>query len=209
MHKMTKYLEETDIINYSNVEIQKLAISLANDCKADIEIAKNCFMYVRDEIRHSGDYQDDTTTCKASDVLKYKTGWCYAKSHLLAALLRANNIPCGLSYQRLTISDDGSGDQFSLHGLNSIYLKNFGWYRVDARGNKNGVNAGFEPPHEKLAFPIRFIGEKDFTQIYSQPLTVITESLQKYKTYKSMSQNLPDIELTETDNKTLERNSLP
>jgi len=34
-------------------------------------------------------------TCKASDVLIYGTGYCYAKSHLLAALLRANAIPAG------------------------------------------------------------------------------------------------------------------
>jgi len=47
MYKMTKYLEETDIINYSNVEIQKLVISLTNVYKADIEISKNCLMCVR------------------------------------------------------------------------------------------------------------------------------------------------------------------
>ncbi len=46
-------------------------------------------MHVRDNIHHSRDYKDEITTYKASDVLKYKTGWCYAKSHLWAALLRA------------------------------------------------------------------------------------------------------------------------
>ena len=194
---MTKFLEETNIIDYSNQEIQKLSKSLSIECKTDIEIVKKCFEYVRDNIHHSGDHKDNITTCKASDVLKYKTGWCYAKSHLLASLLRANNIPCGFSYQRLTISDDGSGDKFSLHGLNSVYLKDFGWYRIDARGNKKGVNAKFEPPKEKLAFPIRFNGEKDFTQIYSKPLHIIVEALSTHKTYDSMSKNLPDIkELT-------------
>ncbi len=200
---MTRFLEETEIIDYSYKEIQKLAISLATDCKIDIKIAKRCFEYVRDNIRHSGDYKDNITTCKASDVLKYKTGCCYAKSHLLAALLRANNIPCGFSYQRLTINDDGSGDKFSLHGLNSVYLKDFGWYRIDARGNKDGVNAEFEPPKEKLAFAIRFNGEKDFKQIYSKPLNVIVNALSTHKTYDTMSKNFPDIELDEIDSKSL------
>jgi len=192
---LEKFLQETDIIDFSNHDVQKLAKSLSQSLNNDIEISKKCFEYVRDEIRHSGDYKDDIVTCKASDVLKYKTGWCYAKSHLLAALLRANHIPCGLSYQRLTLSDDGSGDIYSLHGLNSVYLKNFGWYRIDPRGNKEGVNAEFEPPIEKLAFPIRFNGEKDFTKIYSEPLDIIVDTLTKYKTCESVRSNLPDIEI--------------
>jgi len=68
---MTKFLEETNIIDYSNQEIQKLAINLSANCKTDTEIAKNCFEYVRDNINHSGDFKDNITTCKASDVLKY------------------------------------------------------------------------------------------------------------------------------------------
>lgn len=191
---MTKYLEETDIIDYSNKEIQKLAKSLATDCKTDIEIAKNCFLYVRDNIHHSGDYKENiTTTCKASDVLKYKTGWCYAKSHLLASLLRANNIPTGFCYQRLSCGEY-KDDIYCLHGLNAIYLKDYGWYKVDARGNKEGVNAQFNPPIEKLAFEL---GENEFDlpKIYKEPLSVVIQTLERYKTYKDMINNLPDIEL--------------
>ena len=40
---MTKFLEESDIIDYSNLEIQKLAMSLSTDCKTDVEIAKKLF----------------------------------------------------------------------------------------------------------------------------------------------------------------------
>jgi len=98
---MKAFLEETKIIDFSNSDIQKLSKELSFGCKSDVEIAKNCFTFVRDEIRYTGDYQDNITTYKASDVLKYKTGWCYAKSHLLAALLRANDIPTGFCYQRI------------------------------------------------------------------------------------------------------------
>ena len=76
-------------------------------------------------------------TCRASDVLKYRTGYCFAKSHLLAALLRANQIPAGLCYQRLTIDHppvQGSIDTnppHTLHGLNAVLLPEFGWYRMD------------------------------------------------------------------------------
>ena len=36
---------------------------------------------------------------------------------------------------------DFKDDIYYLHGLNVIYLKDYGWYKVDARGNKKGINA--------------------------------------------------------------------
>ena len=132
-------------------------------------------------------------TCKASDVLEQGSGYCYAKSHLLAALLRANKIPAGLCYQRLTIS----GDQppFCLHGLNAVYLKDHGWYRIDARGNKEGTNADFCPPKEQLAFPIISEGETDLPEIWSEPLAVVVDVLTQYSDFLEVARNLPDIEL--------------
>ena len=189
---MKEFLEETQIIDFKNEEVFCLAQELAKDCKSDEEIAKNCFLYVRDNIHHSGDFKDEITTYKASDVLKYKTGWCYAKSHLLAALLRANGIPTGFCYQRLSCSEYKK-DIYCLHGLNAIYLKEFGWYKVDARGNKKGVNAQFTPPLEQLAFKLEK-NEFDLANIYSKPLDVVIEALKKNKTYDEMIDVFPDVE---------------
>ena len=158
-----------------------------------MDIAKSCFEYVRDEIRHSNDYQMNPVTCRASDVLKYKTGYCYAKSHLLAALLRANNIPAGLCYQRLTIENDTP--PYCLHGLNAVYLPDYGWYRIDARGNKEGVTAEFTPPVERLAFPIVMEGEADFREIWPEPLPVVVEVLESSASIQEVAKNLPDIEI--------------
>jgi ribosomal protein S18 acetylase RimI-like enzyme len=186
-----KFLQENKIIDFSHPTIQKLSQELAKDCKNDEQIAKNCFIYVRDNINHSGDFKDDITTCKASDVLKYKTGWCYAKSHLLAALLRANDIPTGFCYQRLSCGEY-KDDIYCLHGLNAIYLKDYGWYKVDARGNKKGVDAQFNPPFEKLAFILEK-NEFDLPSIYDEPLDIVVESLNKYKTYDEMINNFPNL----------------
>ena len=188
---MKKFLEETEIVDYSHPDIQALASKLSKNSQSDVEIAKNCFEYVRDHIHHSGDYKDDVTTCKASDVLKHKTGWCYAKSHLLAALLRANGIPTGFCYQRLSCSEY-KDDIYCLHGLNAIYLKDYGWYRVDARGNKEGVDAQFDPPNEKLAFELGK-NEYDLPDIYEEPLEVVVEALQTYTSYNEMIDHFPDI----------------
>ena len=37
------------------------------------------------------------------------------------------------------------GSSVLLARLNAVYLDEFGWYRCDPRGNKEGVNAQFTP----------------------------------------------------------------
>lgn len=187
---MKKYLVASENIDCDHPEIIALAKKLAANKQGDVEVAKNCFEWVRDEIKHSWDFKLDLVTCKASDVLKYGTGYCYAKSHLLAALLRANNIPAGLCYQRLSINDDGA--PYSLHGLNAVYLKDFGWYRVDARGNKKGVDAQFLPPYEQLAFPINEKNEIDFPEILAKPNATVVGVLTKFQSITDVFDNLPD-----------------
>lgn len=187
---MELYLEATEYIDWQQSDVLKKAQSLAAGLLTDEAVAKACFEFVRDEIKHSWDYQMNPVTCKASDVLFHGTGYCYAKSHLLAALLRANKIPAGLCYQRLTISNDEP--PFCLHGLNAVYLKQHGWYRIDARGNKEGTNAQFCPPMEQLAFPILSEGETDFPEILARPLATVLNVLTIYTGYLAVANNLPD-----------------
>ncbi|MBV1879334.1 MAG: transglutaminase family protein [Pseudomonadales bacterium] len=190
---MKQYLEISEFIDWDCPDILELAGSLKGRLSTDIDVARACFEYVRDSIKHSWDFQIDIITCNASDVLMHKTGYCYAQSHLLAALLRANEIPAGLCYQRLSIN--GGGAPYCLHGLNAVYLNDFGWYRIDPRGNKEGVDAKFTPPVEQLAFDIEGRLETDIQGIWPQPLPVIVKTLQKYNTCKTVYENLPDIEV--------------
>ncbi|MGN6087356.1 transglutaminase-like domain-containing protein [Trinickia sp.] len=190
---MQRYLSSSEYIDFEAPEVQALARHLATEAASETELVRLAFEFVRDEIRHSVDFKLNPVTCKASDVLRHKTGYCYAKSHLLAALLRANGIPTGLCYQRLSIA--GGDAPYCLHGLNAVYLKEWGWYRVDARGNKPGVNAQFQPPREALAFPIVAPAERDLPEIWAEPLPVVVDALSRYDTYEQVLANLPDIEL--------------
>ncbi len=189
---MDKFLEASEIIDFDNSTVTTKASELAQGCDSDTEIAKRCFEFIRDEIRHTGDAGEGITTLKASEVLERGTGWCYAKSHLLAALLRANGIPTALCYQRLSCSEYVEGI-YCLHGLNAVYLKEFGWYRIDARGNKIGIDAQFNPPYEKLAFELGE-NENDLPDLYAEPLPVVIEALKTRKNYGEMVGNFPDIE---------------
>ena len=188
---MHKYLKSTNIVDYQTQAVHTSSMSLAKGCESDTQIAKNCFEYVRDHINHSGDHKDEISILKASEVLKHKTGWCYAKSILLAGLLRANGIPTGFCYQRLSCSEYKK-DIYCLYGLNAIWLKDFGWYRVDARGNKEGVNAQFNPPFEELAFEIGE-GEFDMPKVLAEPLDEVLYALKNYDTYAKMVENFPDV----------------
>ena len=169
------FLEATEIIDWKHPEVLLMAKKLASGRRTDIEIAKTCFEFVRDNIKHIRDHNIQEVSLKASEVLEYGSGPCYSKSHLLAAVLRANSIPAGICYQRL--SRDDNGPPYVLHALNAVYLSDMGWYRIDARGNNENVNAQFTPPVEQLAFTVRFEGEINFPDILAVPHPVVVESL--------------------------------
>lgn len=187
---MNAYLESSEYIDWQHPLLITKAAVLAAGCISDEDIARRCFEFVRDDINHSWDYRQNPVTCKASDVLIHGTGYCYAKSHLLTALLRANRIPAGLCYQRLTL--ESVGPPYCLHGLNAVYLKQHGWYRMDARGNKPGVTADFCPPMEKLAFPLINACEKDTPGIWAEPLNIVVQALTENATVELVYENLPD-----------------
>jgi len=189
------YLKSSYYIDYENQSIIDKANEITINCKNNIEIIKSIYHFVRDDVHHSWDSQDEIVTIKASDVLKYETGICYAKSHLLCAMLRYKGIPTGLCYQRLTLSDNDDSLGYCIHGLNAVYLKNFNkWVRIDARGNKQGVNANFSIDVETLAFSIRSqFDEVDYPQIYFEPHRLIIQTLENSSNALNMCMNLlPD-----------------
>lgn len=188
-----RYLASSTYIDCNEPKVAAKAAELSRGARTELDVVRRCFEFVRDEIKHSWDYRLNPVTCVASEVLRQGTGYCYAKSHLLAALLRANGVPAGLCYQRLSVSGDGA--PFCLHGLNAVYLQEFGWYRIDARGNKDGVNAGFCPPREQLAFPVLSAKERDLPEIWAEPLSAVVESLTKHQTVEQVYENLPDVDL--------------
>jgi hypothetical protein len=190
---MQPYLASSEIIDWHHPFISAKAAELAEGCLDKLQVAKRCFEFVRDEIHHSWDFQASQVTCRASDVLHHRTGYCYAKSHLLAALLRANGIPAGLCYQRLAVGEQGP--PYCLHGLNAAYFEEYGWFRIDARGNKPEVQAEFMPPVERLAFRVAGEGEADLPEIWPAPLPCVVETLLRCKTNQDVYTNLPDIQL--------------
>ena len=163
------YLASTDCIDYNHPLVQEKVIELREKAESSLDYIKKAYEFVRDEIPHSWDIEATAVSRKASDVLRSKTGICWTKSCLLAALLRANGIPSGISYQLLTRADEDDSEGYIIHALNTVYIVEFDkWIRLDARGNKENVNAQFSLDEEKLAFPIREeLGEIDYRDNHS------------------------------------------
>ncbi len=87
-----------------------------------------------------------------------------------------------------------SGPPYCLHGFNAVELPGHGWYRIDARGNRPGVDAQFTPPIERLAFPLQSAEEVEFENILADPLACVVEVLQRCTTWQEVLAQLPDVE---------------
>ncbi|MBW4519787.1 MAG: transglutaminase family protein [Scytolyngbya sp. HA4215-MV1] len=187
------YLAASEVVNSDSETIQAIAHHFSQLTPVPCDRAKAVYEFVRDQIPHSFDIQGKVVTCNASDVLKHREGICFAKSHLLAAILRSLGIATGFCYQRLVFSDEDR-TRFSLHGLNAIYLEDLQrWVRIDARGNKPGVQAEFCLEQEKLAFPVRSeLNEVDDFTIYAQPKNSVVAALRNSKTLAELMHQLPD-----------------
>lgn len=110
----------------------------------------------------------------------------------MAALLRCKGVPAGFCYQKLILDDD-TAPVLILHGLNGVYLSEYDkWIRLDARGNKEGVNAQFSIEDEQLAFPVRpDRGEEDIDIVFPQPDEKVLEKFRAYQTRTELWNDLP------------------
>ena len=173
------YLRFSHYMDGDHPAVQQKAAELASAAKDDVQLARAAYHFVRDEIRHSWDAQDRRVTVTSSDALREGVGICWAKANLLAALLRANRIPAGICYQRLTLGDTPDTG-YCVHALNAVYLDSLQrWIRLDARGNKEGVQAEFSTERERLAFPVRpAYDEIDYPTVYAEPLPMTMRILE-------------------------------
>lgn len=192
--RIEDYLKEIPpIIQFDTPLVQEKVKYITSKVSTQQEKAKLAFEIARDEIQHSFDTQNPIVTINAEDALKQSEGICFAKAHLLATLLRAMKIPTGFCYQRVLRKGNDPDSGFALHGLNAIYLEAFGWFRVDPRGNKPGINSQFSIEKEQLAYPIRKeLGEIDYPNVLIEPLNTVIVSMQNSETSQDLFFNRPE-----------------
>lgn len=158
----SRYLDADPVVQADHPDVVALGRQLRRDHPDDVGLARAAFDWVRDNIAHAYDADDHRVTLTASEVLTERVGLCYAKSNLLAAILRSQAIPAGLCYQRLADPESGH----VIHGLVAVYLDG-AWHRQDPRGNKPGIEAEFSMAGERLAYVVdETKGECDYSHVY-------------------------------------------
>lgn len=190
---LADYRKPSEWIDFEHPEVQAhLALSISDE-DTEEAIIRADFAFVRDQVAHSWDIGSRRVTGRASEVLRHREGICYAKSHLLAALLRGRGIPAGICYQKLTLGEMPESG-YCLHALNAVWMESLQkWIRLDARGNKTGIDAQFSLEGEKLAFAVRpTCGEEDEGIVYAEPPAKITETLAAHDDCRVMyAEHLP------------------
>lgn len=178
--RIEDYLREIPpVIQYNSPIIQEKIKFIESRASSQKERAKIAFEVARDEIHHTFDTKNKVITINADDVLEKKEGICFAKAHLLATLLRGMGIPAGFCYQRV-LRKETIESGYALHGLNAVYLDETGWFRLDPRGNKPGIDSQFSTDEERLAYPIRgSLGEIDYPDVFISPLSSVITAMRK------------------------------
>ncbi|MFI1019022.1 transglutaminase family protein [Streptomyces sp. NPDC020965] len=181
--ELSAYLAADQVIDHEHPLVRETAARLRSAHGDAYAYAEAAFEFVRDTIPHSHDAGDPRVTWRASDVLRLRTGICYAKSHALAALLRAEGIPTAFCYQNLGV----------IHGLVAVRLPGSAtWHRQDPRGNRPGVDARFSLNGERLAFPITpGSSEMDYPVLYAAPHPVVLGALRAATDRESLWPQLP------------------
>ncbi|MEU9605412.1 transglutaminase family protein [Streptomyces sp. NPDC048057] len=180
---LSAYLAADEAVDHEHPLVRETAARLRGHASDAHDYARSAFEFVRDAIPHSADAGDDRVTWRASDVLRQRTGICYAKAHALVALLRVESIPAAFCYQNLG----------GIHGLVALRPPGrAGWSRVDPRGNKPGVDAQFSLDVEQLAFPVRpESNEVDYPELYAAPHPVVLAALKAAPDREHLLAHLP------------------
>ncbi len=215
-----RYLEDTITIDWQTPSVAECARRLLAEAssrpRARIE---RLFGFVRDEIAHTFDLDEAalaaraaTTVagfppafvkrgiaCRASEVLALGHGLCFAKSHLLAALLRFAGHPTGFCYVRL--GDDERPGRFVLHGFVACHLADESRFiLLDPRGNRGrpggpgaiGSECRFSPPYSLAFAPDPERGEALLPTIFKRPGKRIVDLLERVPDLEILRRSLPD-----------------
>lgn len=188
-----RYLEDTTVVDWQTPRVLERARLLGAAGDAEEGRVRAAYLFVRDQISQSLDVETDALPCTASQVLKEETGVSFAKSHLLAALLRARGTPAGFAYQRISDSATRSGQ--ALHAFVVAWLSlREQWVALDPRGNCRALQSEFrvDPPPSLAHEPDPERGELVFPVIFARPLPRVVDLLDRVDSLSRARRHFPD-----------------
>jgi len=135
--RMEEYLKPTEFVDSDSPEIIEFSRKAVADAESPREKAVKLYYAVRDGIYYDPyRIEPSRESFKASSILRKGHGYCVAKAVVLAAALRASDIPCRLHFadvrNHLTterLRKMMQTDIFYYHGYNDIWLSGR-WIKV-------------------------------------------------------------------------------
>ena len=166
---MNRYIQETDMLDYSDIHIQRLIQDKDWLELSDFDRIKAIYNYVRDEILFGYNIDD---SIHASKVLADGYGQCNTKGTLFMALLRACSIPCrvhGFTIDKklqkgaMTGLVYRSAPKNVLHSWVEIFFEDI-WYELEAFILDNSYFSKLQQAHSDCvgAFCGYGVAVKDF-----------------------------------------------
>lgn len=166
---MNRYIQETDMLDYSDIHIQRLIQDKDWLELSDFDRIKAIYNYVRDEILFGYNIDD---SIPASKVLADGYGQCNTKGTLFMALLRACSIPCrvhGFTIDKklqkgaMTGLVYRSAPKNVLHSWVEIFFEDI-WYELEAFILDNSYFSKLQQAHSDCvgAFCGYGVAVKDF-----------------------------------------------
>jgi len=169
------YFAASEVIDWQHPEVFALAQQLANGLISSEQLARICQRWIMGNIVDCQVKPDSGVSCSASEVLILGQGSSFSRSHLLAALLRANGLASSFCYQRKQFA---SGE-FGLYGYCAVWLSGCGWYPLEV-----------ELPTQQ---PICYHSGEQHYRIYSYaPLGEVVRVLQRADSWGAARNMLPD-----------------
>ncbi|MGJ8673115.1 transglutaminase-like domain-containing protein [Rubritalea sp.] len=188
--KLEAFLQFDEIVSVNHA-IREKTEEIVQGIESDASKARAIFKWVRDTIPHTKDIEGDIVTCSAIDVFEQGTGICFAKSHLVAVMMRLEGIPCGFCYQLFENDLSSTPNSMALHGLNAVFLESTSqWHKIDPRGNRDDIRGEFSTGDEILAFPAMLFMDDC---VYAKPLQSVVDGLREASDIASLWPHLPSI----------------
>ncbi len=168
------YYASTAVVDWQQADVFGLAQQLAMEVTTAEQLAQRCQQWVKENIELSIPDEMHPVSCSASDVLQQRQGSSFSRSHLLAALLRANGLAAAFGYQRIK---DDKGD-LRLEGYSAVWLREVGWYPLSTD----------LPPQEPLDLSA---GEFHYRLNCHTPVPEVVRVLQQAGSWKAAREIMP------------------
>ncbi len=132
------FLVPSVVVSYGKKsDVVTLSHEITQHASTDLEVIQQIYFWVQDNISYDTEKAKKVQTGELTNyvpnlkkILESRSGICYDYASLVAAMLRANGIPCKMVFGDVKTDDSGTT---IMHAWNMIWTEEDGWIAVDIK----------------------------------------------------------------------------